>query len=103
MGAVANMAPEKFRRIIKGRWCPFVDVLQPLLDDTLPLTPGVAGMGKSHPVGSRLPPPIAAYCPLLTTSLAQGLPALSWRWPVLNDLRCSYWERPKWGRGVRER
>ncbi|WP_164841723.1 S9 family peptidase, partial [Sinorhizobium meliloti] len=37
MGAIANMAPEKFRGIIAA--VPFVDVLSTMLDDTLPLTP----------------------------------------------------------------
>lgn len=37
MGAVANMAPEKFAGIIAA--VPFVDVLNTMLDDTLPLTP----------------------------------------------------------------
>ncbi len=40
MGAVANMAPEKFAGIIAA--VPFVDVLTTMLDDSLPLTP--AGM-----------------------------------------------------------
>jgi oligopeptidase B len=37
MGAVANMAPELFGGIIAD--VPFVDVLNTILDDTLPLTP----------------------------------------------------------------
>ncbi|MEP1777189.1 MAG: S9 family peptidase, partial [Nitratireductor sp.] len=37
MGAVANMAPELFGGIIAE--VPFVDVLETMLDDTLPLTP----------------------------------------------------------------
>jgi oligopeptidase B len=37
MGAVANMAPEAFGAIIAA--VPFVDVLNTMLDDTLPLTP----------------------------------------------------------------
>ncbi len=42
MGAVANMAPEKFAgRIIAA--VPFVDVLNTMLDDTLPLTPARNG------------------------------------------------------------
>jgi oligopeptidase B len=39
MGAVANMAPEKFAGLIAA--VPFVDVLNTLLDDTLPLAPPV--------------------------------------------------------------
>ncbi len=37
MGGIANMAPEKFAGIIAA--VPFVDVLNTMLDDTLPLTP----------------------------------------------------------------
>ena len=37
MGAVANMAPDLFRGIIAD--VPFVDVLNTMLDETLPLTP----------------------------------------------------------------
>ena len=37
MGAVANLAPELFRAILAE--VPFVDVLNTMLDDTLPLTP----------------------------------------------------------------
>ena len=37
MGAVTNMAPEKFLGIVAE--VPFVDVLNTMLDDTLPLTP----------------------------------------------------------------
>ena len=45
MGAVANMAPDRFGAIIAA--VPFVDVLNTMLDDTLPLTPpGMAGMGQ---------------------------------------------------------
>jgi oligopeptidase B len=37
MGAISNMAPEKFAGVIAA--VPFVDVLNTMLDDTLPLTP----------------------------------------------------------------
>jgi oligopeptidase B len=37
MGAIANMAPEKFSGIIAQ--VPFVDVLATMLDNTLPSTP----------------------------------------------------------------
>ena len=38
MGAVLNMRPDLFKR----RWCgvPFVDVINTMLDETLPLTVG---------------------------------------------------------------
>src|SRR5690625_7399996 len=38
MGAVANLAPERFRAIIAG--VPFVDTLTTILDPSLPLTVG---------------------------------------------------------------
>jgi oligopeptidase B len=38
MGAVANQAPELYGAIVAH--VPFVDVLNTMLDGTLPLTPG---------------------------------------------------------------
>jgi len=38
MGAVANMAPEKYNGIVAA--VPFVDVVTTMLDDSIPLTTG---------------------------------------------------------------
>ena len=53
MGVVANMAPDLFLGIIAD--VPFVDVLNTMLDESLPLTPaGVAGMGQPDRVQGGL-------------------------------------------------
>lgn len=91
MGAIANMAPEKFAGIIAA--VPFVDVLNTMLDDTLPLTPaGMAGMGaiRSSPEEN-----IAGSRPTALTIMSRkalSIIALS----GLTDPRVTYWEPTKW-------
>jgi oligopeptidase B len=92
MGAVANMAPECFAGIIAE--VPFVDVLNTMLDDTLPLTPPewpewgnpiaspddyrtIAGYSPYDNVGAHAYPPILAVA-------------------GLTDPRVTYWEPAKW-------
>ncbi|WP_061932068.1 S9 family peptidase [Aureimonas sp. AU22] len=92
MGAVANLAPEKFGGIVAV--VPFVDVLNTMLDDTLPLTPPewpewgnpiaspadyatIAGYSPYDNVGAQAYPPILALA-------------------GLTDPRVTYWEPAKW-------
>lgn len=92
MGAIANMAPELFAGIIAE--VPFVDVLNTILDDTLPLTPPewpewgnpIRDVEAFHMIKSYSPydnVQAQAYPPLL----AMG---------GLTDPRVTYWEPAKW-------
>ena len=98
MGAIANMAPEKFGGIIAA--VPFVDVLNTMLDDTLPLTPPewpewgnpieseeeyhwIASYSPYDNIGAKPYPPILAISGLI-------------------DPRVTYWEPTKWIAKLRE-
>ena len=100
MGAVANMAPEKFGAIIAE--VPFVDVLNTMLrDDTLPLTPP-EWPEWGNPIQSEADfRTIAAYCPYDNVS-AQGYPPIL-AVAGLTDPRVTYWEPAKWVARLRER
>ncbi|WP_156453018.1 S9 family peptidase [Polycladidibacter stylochi] len=92
MGAVANMAPDRFSGIIAE--VPFVDVLSTMLDDTLPLTPP-EWPEWGNPITSegdyRY---IASYSPIDNVS-AQDYPAI-FALGGLTDPRVTYWEPAKW-------
>jgi oligopeptidase B len=91
MGAVANMRPDLFRIVINH--VPFVDVLNTMLDASLPLT-----VGEYEEWGN---PQIAAdyfymttYCPY--TNLEQkAYPAMLLK-TGLNDSQVMYWEPAKY-------
>ncbi|MGE0846426.1 MAG: S9 family peptidase [Flavobacteriaceae bacterium] len=92
MGAVANMAPERFAGIIAE--VPFVDVLTTMLDETLPLTPP-EWPEWGNPIASveayRV---IAAYSPYdnVTDHDYPAILAVA----GLTDPRVTYWEPAKW-------
>ncbi|MCD2180925.1 S9 family peptidase [Rhizobium sp. GN54] len=99
MGAIANMAPEKFGGIIAA--VPFVDVLNTMLDDTLPLTPPEwAEWG--NPIESadfyRL---MASYSPYDNVEAKAYPPILALS--GLTDPRVTYWEPTKWVAKLREK
>ena len=99
MGAVVNMAPEKFGGIIAA--VPFVDVLNTMLDDTLPLTPP-EWPEWGNPVASKEAYElIASYAPYENVA-AQSYPAI-FALSGLTDPRVTYWEPAKWVARLRER
>ncbi|MCM2402881.1 S9 family peptidase [Rhizobium sp. S153] len=99
MGAVANMAPEKFAGIIAA--VPFVDVLNTMLDDTLPLTPP-EWPEWGNPIESEEEYRwIAAYSPYDNVGEKPYPPILALS--GLTDPRVTYWEPTKWVAKLREK
>jgi oligopeptidase B len=91
MGAVANMRPDLFRIVVSH--VPFVDVLNTMLDASLPLT-----VGEYEEWGN---PQIAAdyaymksYCPY-TNLEAKAYPTMLVK-TGLNDSQVMYWEPAKY-------
>jgi oligopeptidase B len=92
MGAVANMAPDAFGGFIAE--VPFVDVLNTMLDDTLPLTPP-EWPEWGNPVASATDyAAIAAYSPYDNVRAQAYPPILAVA--GLTDPRVTYWEPAKW-------
>jgi oligopeptidase B len=99
MGAAANLRPDLFAGIIGA--VPFVDVLNTMSDDSLPLTPP-----EWPEWGNPLADPeaydcIASYSPYDNVQ-AQPYPALL-ATGGLSDPRVTYWEPAKWVARLRER
>lgn len=92
MGAIANMRPDLWGGVIAQ--VPFVDVLNTMLDDTLPLTPP-EWPEWGNPITSvddyRR---IAAYAPYEAVT-AQAYPPI-FALAGLTDPRVTYWEPAKW-------
>lgn len=92
MGAVANMRPDLFRGIVAE--VPFVDVLNTMLDDSLPLTPP-EWLEWGNPIASKDEYRwIAAYSPYDNVT-AQDYPDIL-ALAGLTDPRVTYWEPAKW-------
>ena len=99
MGAVANKRPDLFAGIIAE--VPFVDVLNTMLDETLPLTPPEWpewGNPRTDPEVFRT---ILSYDPYNNVG-AQPYPALL-VFAGLTDPRVTYWEPAKWVARLRAR
>jgi oligopeptidase B len=92
MGAVANMDPGLFKGIIAE--VPFVDVLNTMLDATLPLTPP-EWPEWGNPITNRDDfETIAAYSPYDNVG-AHAYPNIL-ALAGLTDPRVTYWEPAKW-------
>ena len=92
MGAVANMAPDLFHGIIAN--VPFVDVLNTILDDTLPLTPPEWAEWGNPITSADDFALIRSYSPYDNVA-AQAYPHIL-ALGGLTDPRVTYWEPAKW-------
>jgi oligopeptidase B len=91
VGAVANMRPDLFRVVLAS--APFVDVLNTMLDETLPLTVGEFEEW-GNPKNKDAFEYILQYCPYDNVK-AQAYPALLVR-SSYSDSLVMYWEPAKW-------
>jgi len=92
MGAIANLRPDLWDGIIAQ--VPFVDVLNTMLDDTLPLTPPEWPEWGNPITSAEDYARIAAYAPYEAVS-AQAYPPI-FALAGLTDPRVTYWEPAKW-------
>lgn len=92
MGAVANMAPELFGAILAE--VPFVDVLNTMLDDSLPLTPPEWPEWGNPITDVEAYERIAQYSPYDNVA-ARAYPHI-YVTAGLTDPRVTYWEPAKW-------
>lgn len=98
MGAIANMRPDLFAGIIAQ--VPFVDVLNTMLDASLPLTPP-EWPEWGNPIKSAEDYEfIASYSPYDNVA-AKAYPAI-FALAGLTDPRVTYWEPAKWVARLRE-
>ena len=92
MGAIANRAPELFAGIVAE--VPFVDVLNTMLDDSLPLTPPEWPEWGNPIADAGAFRTILAYSPYDNVA-AKAYPAIL-AMGGLTDPRVTYWEPAKW-------
>ena len=98
MGAVINQDPKQYGAVVSH--VPFVDVLNTMLDESLPLTPG-EWQEWGNPIKSK-----EAFSYILSYSpydqvIAQDYPPLLVT-AGLNDPRVTYWEPAKWVAKLRD-
>lgn len=97
MGAVTNMNPELWRAVVAH--VPFVDVLNTMQDESLPLTP-MEWPEWGNPIESKAAfETIRAYSPYDNVEAKAYPPLLITG--GLNDPRVTYWEPAKWAARLR--
>ena len=92
MGAVVNQAPELWRSVNLA--VPFVDVLNTMLDATLPLTPPEWTQWGNPLMSKQTFEYIQSYSPYDNIQAKEYPPMLVTG--GLNDPRVTYWEPAKW-------
>lgn len=97
MGVVMNQSPETFRAAISQ--VPFVDVMNTMLDDTLPLTTG-EWIEWGNPNEKKAWEYMITYSPYENVK-AQKYPNMLIE-ISLNDSQVPYWEGAKWAAKLRE-
>ena len=97
MGAVANMRPDLFRGILGE--VPFVDVINTMCDETLPLTPPEWVEWGNPITDADAFHYMASYCPYTNISDQAYPNVLSTG--GLTDPRVTYWEPAKWAAKLR--
>ncbi|MBI1363839.1 MAG: prolyl oligopeptidase family serine peptidase [Proteobacteria bacterium] len=97
MGAVTNLRPELWKLVHLG--VPFVDVLNTMCDDTLPLTPPEWPEWGNPITDTAAYDRIAGYCPY--TNLAPKAYPHTLITSSLTDYRVTYWEPAKYAAKMR--
>ena len=92
MGVVINQAPELWRSVTLG--VPFVDVLNTMLDATLPLTPPEWSEWGNPSVSKEVFEFLQSYSPYDNIQAKEYPPMFVTA--GLNDPRVTYWEPAKW-------
>jgi len=98
VGAALNQAPELFGAVIAA--VPFVDVLNTMSDESLPLTPPEWPEWGNPLTDETAYDTIASYCPYTNTVDANYPPVLITA--GLTDPRVTYWEPAKWAAKLRD-